>query len=244
MHSNDPVSKAVQNNLEPSPRVAPRALGGQTGWENELSLPTILERARDLDRHALGLLYERYLPTVYRYTFLRVGDTHTAEDLTSEAFFSVVSHIQQLRANDEITFVAWLLRIARNVVLAHYRTIRAHPAAQLAESLAEVTLTTRAEEGDPLTIITAREDWAEVVAALNALTEDQRNVVLYRCLLGYTTEEVAQLLDKRPGAIRALQFRALSSLVRLLSNSGVSTEATDKIPAPISGRRRVHGTGR
>ncbi len=240
----DPASKPVLSNRDPSQSTAPRDLGAQSGWENEPPLPTILERARGLDRHALGLLYERYLPTVYRYIYLRVGDTHTAEDLTSEVFFSVVSHIQQLHANDEIAFVAWLLRIARNVVLAHYRTIRTHPAAESAESMAEVTLTIRAEEGDPLTIITAREDWAEVVAALNALTEDQRNVVLYRCLLGYTTEEVAQFLEKRPGAIRALQFRALSSLVRLLNNAGVSNGATEGIPASIVGRRRVHGTGR
>jgi RNA polymerase sigma factor (sigma-70 family) len=105
-----------------------------------------------------------------------------------------------------------------------------------------VTLIASAEEGDPLAIITAREDWAEVVSALNTLTDDQRNVVLYRCLLGYTTEEVAQLLEKRPGAIRALQFRALTSLVRLLDKSTVPGERAGRTPELLLERRRVHGT--
>jgi RNA polymerase sigma-70 factor (ECF subfamily) len=106
----------------------------------------------------------------------------------------------------------------------------------------EVTLVASAEEGDPLAIITAREDWAEVVAALNALTEDQRSVVLYRCLFGYSTEEVARILEKRPGAVRALQFRALASLVRLLDQSAVTGEDVIPVPTLALGRHRVYGT--
>jgi RNA polymerase sigma-70 factor, ECF subfamily len=239
MHGDDLAAESVPRNLDSSQRAAPRISERRNRWENEPPLSSVLERARHLDGHALGLLYECYLPTVYRYIYLRVNDTHTAEDLTSEVFFSVVSHIQQLHAHDEIAFVAWLLRIARNAVLAHYRTMRAQPATEL---MAEDTLTTSAEEGDPLTVITAREDWAEVVAALNALTEDQRSVVLYRCLLGYSTEEVARLLEKRPGAVRALQFRALAALARLLNQSVVASEHAPHAPALALVRQRVHGT--
>ncbi|MGZ3603003.1 MAG: RNA polymerase sigma factor, partial [Ktedonobacterales bacterium] len=63
---------------------------------------------------------------------------------------------------------------------------------------------------------TARESWSEVVRALNLLTEEQRSVVLYRCVLGYPTDDVARLMEKQPGTIRALQFRALASLARHL----------------------------
>jgi RNA polymerase sigma factor (sigma-70 family) len=77
-------------------------------------------------------------------------------------------------------------------------------------------LAATAEAGDPLDVITAREDWSEVVVALHQLTEDQRNVLLHRTVLGYSTDEVARLLGKRRGTIRALQFRALTSLARVL----------------------------
>jgi len=215
----------------------------------DIPFPAILDRARALDGHALGILYERYLPVIYRFIFLRVGDTHLAEDLTSDVFFTVVAHIGQLRAEDELAFAAWMLRIARNAVSAHFRKARAQPLIEQDEA-ARLALAGSAEEGDPLAIITSREDWSEVVAALNRLTEDQRNVVLYRCLLGYSTEEVGEFLHKRPGSIRALQFRALASLARLLDRAErdqVARDGRDVAEAPQAtarGRRRGDGAGR
>ncbi|HEV8194692.1 MAG TPA: sigma factor-like helix-turn-helix DNA-binding protein, partial [Ktedonobacterales bacterium] len=94
------------------------------------------------------------------------------------------------------------------------------------------------DEDDPLAIITARESWGTVVAALNRLTEEQRTVVLYRCVLDYSAEEVADLLDKQPGTIRALQFRALASLARHLGiekqgrNAGRTRPGIDKRRLP------------
>jgi RNA polymerase sigma-70 factor, ECF subfamily len=236
---NDPAIRIGLSHSNPSLGAISQVSSEQNRSEDDLPFPSILDRARDLDKHALGLLYERYLAVVYRFVYLRVGDTHVAEDLTSDVFFSVVAHIQQLHATDELPFAAWILRIARNAVLAHYRTKRAQPPT---EPVSHLALTTSAEAGDPLDIITAREDWSAVVAALNALTEDQRNVVLYRCLLGYSAAEVGRLLEKRPGAIRALQFRALTSLARLLDQPalpGGSIEA--QAPALVTVKRRDHG---
>ena len=239
MYRNVSSVRTGLSHSNPSLDAVPQVSGEQIEWEDNLSFPSILDRARDLDKHALGLLYERYLAVVYRFVYLRVGDTHVAEDLTSDVFFSVVAHIQQLHAKDELTFAAWILRIARNAVLAHYRTKRAQPPT---ESVSHLALTTSAEAGDPLAIITAREDWSAVVTALNALTEDQRNVVLYRCLLGYSAAEVGRLLEKRPGAIRALQFRALTSLARLLDQPTLSSGGVEEqAPALATGKRRDHG---
>jgi RNA polymerase sigma-70 factor (ECF subfamily) len=192
-------------------------------WPPALPFSLALERARALDRSALGMLYRRFLPVVYRYVLARVGTVHVAEDVTAETFFAVVEGISAMRAHDELTFAAWVLGIARNKVAMHFRRLHAHP--ETPRSLPEDEQPRAvAEEDDPLAIITARESWAEVVAGLNQLTEDQRAVVLYRCVLGYSTEDVAQLLEKQPNAIRALQFRALASLARHLGASDVAAE--------------------
>src|SRR5262249_44745634 len=136
--------------------------------------------------------------------------------VTSETFFAIVEGIGATRAQDELGFTAWILGIARNKVAMHFRRLHARP--EEPRSLPEEEHPPSvADAGDPLTIITARESWAEVVAGLNQLTEDQRTVVLYRCVLGYSTEDVARMLEKQPNAIRALQFRALASLARHLS---------------------------
>jgi RNA polymerase sigma-70 factor (ECF subfamily) len=185
-------------------------------WPPALSFEGALRRACDLDQAAISLLYKRFLPVVYRYAIARVGDLYAAEDVTSETFFAMVEGIATTRATDELTFAAWLLGIARNKVALHFRALRTHPETrrELAEDAHPFTT---AEEADPLAVITARESWSEVVAALNLLTEEQRTVVLYRCILGYPTDDVARLMDKQPGTIRALQFRALASLDRHLN---------------------------
>ncbi|HEV2236971.1 MAG TPA: RNA polymerase sigma factor [Ktedonobacterales bacterium] len=203
----------------PPPGAPPRAvtLARTLPPATPLALPfaEVLRRARALDHAALALLYQRHAPLVHRYIAARVRDTHLAEDLTSEVFVRTVAHIAQLRADDELTFAAWLLRIARNAVCGHFRMTRAQPPTGPVEHAGDA-LAAGAEAGDPLDVITAREEWSEVVVALRQLTEEQRQVLLYRALLGYSTDEVARLLGKRRGAIRALRFRALAALARLL----------------------------
>lgn len=201
--------------------------GGSAGsgmtWPPALPFGLALERARALDQSALGMLYHRFMPVVYRYALARVGSVHSAEDVTSETFLAVVTGIGSMRAHDELTFAAWVLGIARHKVATHFRRQRTLP--ETRESLPEGEQPFAvADEDDPLAIITARESWAEVVAGLNKLTDEQRSVVLYRCVLGYPTEDVAQLLDKQPNAIRALQFRALASLARHLSAKDTTTK--------------------
>lgn len=206
-------------------------------WPPALQFEQALRRAQAADQQAMGMLYKRFLPVVYRYVLARVSDVHTAEDLTSETFFAVVEHIGETRAHDELTFVAWALGIARNQIAMHFRRLRARPASQFTLYDAELA-DTLAYERDPLDVITARESWGEVVAALDRLTEEQRSVILYRSVLGYSAEDVAQLLGKQPGAIRALQFRALASLARFLKIADPEEDPPSS-GVPLRGRRRV-----
>lgn len=199
------------------------ALSGMT-WPPALPFEQALQQARTADQHAMGLLYKRFLPVVYRYVLARVGDVHTAEDITSETFFAIVERIGETRAHDELTFVAWALGIARNQVAMHFRRAKSRPATQFSPSDGDNIIDTLVGDRDPLDVITARESLAEIATALERLTEEQRSVVLYRCVLGYSAEDVARLLGKQPGAIRALQFRALASLARFLSLAGAEVD--------------------
>ena len=191
----------------------------------------ILECAKAGARTEVGLLYHRYLPVVYRYTLARVGDVHAAEDLTSETFMAMMRSIRDTRAKDELGFAAWLLGIARNRVLMYFRQRKVHPEVELQPQWWGESQSI-AEEDDPLLVLTARETWQETVAAFKQLTREQQEVLLYRCVLGYSTDEVAEMMNRRTGTIRALQFRALTSLTRLL-NADATRDTSRK------GRRHV-----
>ena len=205
-------------------------------WPPTLPFDVALTRAKALDERCLSLLYVRFLPVIYRFHLAHLGDMHAAEDLTAETFVAMVEQIAQVRATEELGFAAWLLGIARNRLLLLFRARRRRPAPVYGIP-DEFPLFTRGDEADPLDVLTARESWNDIVAALNTLTEEQRTVVLYRCVLGYSAEEVGEVLGKQAGAVRALQFRALAALARRLNPQGTaSSEAPPRHPPSAKGR--------
>src|SRR5438128_7619961 len=74
---------------------------------------------------------------------------------------------------------------------------------------------------DPVRSAEARDEWDTVVKAINTLTEDQRQVLVGRLILGYDVATVARMIGKNANAVKALQFRALHSLQRLLSDIAI-----------------------
>ena len=215
-------------------------------WPGDLPFARALDRARMRDQQALSFLFHRYLPVVFRYVMSRVGDQHAAEDITSEAFLALIEGIAGARAEDELSFSAWVLGIARNKVLRHFRRLRTHPESRLvAESgrdhADEELLQTTAYEADPLGVVTARESVEEVIAALRHLSHEQQDVVLYRCVLGYSTHDVARFLDKQPAAIRQIQHRALTELARRLGLDATQKSQVEPHPlGAVDPERRTH----
>jgi RNA polymerase sigma-70 factor, ECF subfamily len=183
----------------------------------------LLDGARQGNAEALSALYHRFLPGIFGYMATRVPNRTTAEDLTSDVFLQMVEGIAHLRAEHEAGFSAWLLRIARVTVAGYYRKREKQPAPLSLSG--EAWENTYAEplmlleshpEADPVQWTEAREDWQAVVGAINHLTEEQRQVLVGRLILGYDVATVAHMLGKKANAVKALQFRALQSLQRLL----------------------------
>jgi RNA polymerase sigma-70 factor (ECF subfamily) len=197
----------------------------------------LLESARQGDSEALSMLYKRFLPGIFSYIVIRVPDRFTAEDLTSDVFLQMVEGIHHLRATDEAGFTAWLLRIARVAVAGYYRKREKQPVqvslpAESREGMQAERLAIPANslETDPAYWTEAREEWHAVVQAINTLTEEQRQVLVGRLILGYDIAAVARIIGKKTNAVKALQFRALNSLRRLLGKHHVlaSTPQGDK----------------
>lgn len=205
----------------PASRFGSRAQKMRWTWPPERSFSSVLECAQAGEDWEVGILYHTYMPVVYRYILARVADVPTAEDLTSETFMAMMRGIRDTRAEDELGFAAWLLGIARNHVLMHFRKRKIHPEVALQPQWWGESQSV-AEEDDPLLVLLARERWNETVSALGQLTPEQREVVVRRCVMGDSTEHVAQAMQRQTGTIRALQFRALATLSRLLNANGAA----------------------
>jgi RNA polymerase sigma-70 factor (ECF subfamily) len=186
----------------------------------------LFNRARQGDSEALSVLYRQFLPGIFGYIATRVPERTVAEDLTSEVFLQMVEGIHALRANDEAGFAAWLLRIARVTVAGFYRKRARQPQVlsfpnEDAPGDPQIFLESHPET-NPVFQAETREDWQRVVQAINHLTEEQRQVLVGRLLMGYDVETVARMIGKKGNAVKALQFRALQSLHRLLARQSSS----------------------
>lgn len=180
----------------------------------------LMARARHREDAAVAALYRRALPMIYRYVTARLGPGEVTEDVVSDVFLDMVVGIEKVRADHEAGFYTWLLQIAHAKVaraLQRRTTIEALllPLPGDQEHMSERRLYDVPDtdvRGDPQAIQELTETIAELGVAMDALTESQKVVIIGRFLLGRSIEELAHDLRKQPGAIRALQYRALELL--------------------------------
>jgi RNA polymerase sigma-70 factor, ECF subfamily len=173
-----------------------------------------IARAKEGDRDALRLLYVRYSENVYGYVRSIVRDEKEAEDLTQHVFLKLITVI--CKYDDRgIPFSGWLLRLARNVALDHLRRRRATPAEEVYGADTHM---------DEVSLERAR----NLRTALDALPEEQRNVVVMRHVIGLTPPEIAVQMGRSESSIHGLHHRgrrALQEELRRLDSAPATAAA-------------------
>lgn len=166
-----------------------------------------LQAARQMDEETLAAIYDTFSPGLYRYACRLLGDACTAEDCVAETF-SRFLHALHAGGGPQDHLQAYLYRVAHNWITDQYRRQPPPPL-----SLEEVPLhsTVSAEHTAEQAIHSE-----QVRAALTRLTVDQRQVMVLKYLEGLQNDEIALVLTKPVGAVKALQHRAETALRRLL----------------------------
>jgi len=165
------------------------------------------------DARAFGELYDRFVERVYRYLYFRTASHPEAEDLTEQVFLKAWEAIGRYRWQGR-PFLAWLYRLAHNAHIDHVRSQR--PTTSLNNEQRPLELASQSAS-----VELGRALDAEVIAgALAQLTIEQQQVIVMKFIEGLDNEQIAHTMDKREGAIRALQMRALMSLRRVLEAQG------------------------
>jgi RNA polymerase sigma-70 factor (ECF subfamily) len=167
-----------------------------------------LAEAKAFDRQTLAAIYDEYHPQIYRYISRQVEDMDTARDLTSDVFNRFLGALESGQGPDQ-SVRAWLYRAAHNIVVDHYRRRQFRAHLPLPEQLVDADANP-AEEAE-FNLAAGR-----VRLALQTLTPDQREVITLKFLAGLSNAEIADIMDKPVGAVKALQHRGLASLQRQL----------------------------
>lgn len=162
------------------------------------------------DRAAFGCLFDCYYPRVLRYCLRRLSQRAAAEDVTSEVFLSVASHLRDFPGQRDADFRRWLFRIATNSIHAHLRqSSRRQTILQSAarEGRLSGNVEGRSALGDPDLL-----DWPTIYQALLELDDREQTIVTLRFFADLTHEEIAGVVDSTAGAVRTALSRTLARL--------------------------------
>ncbi len=170
----------------------------------------LLQKASRAEPAALGMLYDQYVERIYAYIYHRVGQADLAEDLTGQVFMRMLEAVRSGKGW-RTSFSGWLYRIAHNLVIDHYR--RKHRATLVDIDDAEPL---QAQAGDPVRSVENQYERERLRTALAKLTEEQSQVISLRFLEDLSIAEVAEIMEKTEGAVKALQYRAVLALRRVM----------------------------
>jgi RNA polymerase sigma-70 factor (ECF subfamily) len=175
--------------------------------------PEVLHAARAGAPWAFERLYVELAPVVGGY--LRLQGAAEPDDLTSEAFLGVFGRLASFEGSEQ-QFRSWVFTIAHRRLIDERRRAVRRPTIMTADT----DLLDRAGgdvEQDAFAVLGT----ARVYELCADLSDDQREVLILRVVGDLTVEQVAAIIDKSVGAVKALQRRALQALRRKLERDGV-----------------------
>jgi len=169
----------------------------------------LVQRAQQHDEEAFAELYEKYFDKIYRYICLKIGNRIEAEDMTQQVFINALRSISSFKWRG-LPFSAWLFRIAHNQVVDYLRKKTRQTVFSLNESIT-------ASGDNPQKIIEQNMSIEQLVLATKVLTPAQQQVIALRFAGELPISQVAKIMGKSEGAIKALQHSAIVSLRKILN---------------------------
>ncbi len=159
---------------------------------------------------AFTAVYDHYYRRVYTYARYRVNEISAAEDLTAQIFERILNRIGDYDEN-QAPFAGWLFTIARNVVNDHLRAAHRHPTVSL-----ETQYHLTSPEALPEEAAVRRETTAELLAALETLSDREREILALKFGGSLTNRHIANIMRLSEKNVSVILYRAVRRLRRQL----------------------------
>lgn len=170
----------------------------------------VIARAQRGDSAATSVIYQTYVPLIYRYVAYRVGSDEDAEDITAEVFVRMVESLGNY-TDTGAPFEAWLYRIAAARVADFYRKRKRRTHVELTDNLVSDGM-------EPEESMLDDQETSQLREAVRHLAEEEQTILIMRFVERKSHYEVAELLDKSVSAVKSAQHRALVKLAGLLGS--------------------------
>ena len=186
-----------------------------------LSDQVLLNNYLSGDRNAISRLIERHSRRVRDYINMMIKDRDVAEDIFQETFIKAVRVIDEGRYTDNGKFLSWILRIAHNQVIDHFRAQRQSKAVTESEAGYDVLGTLRFAERTVEDSMVSDQIERDVRALVELLPSEQREVVIMRYFSGLSFKEIAEQTDVSINTALGRMRYALINLRRMIKEKNL-----------------------
>jgi len=172
----------------------------------------IKEYKRTGENKWFAMIYEETMPRIYRYYYFKTMERELSQDLTSEVFIRVYTNLRKTSL-DERTFMVWIYRVARNLLIDHFRKNNKNnlPIEQVIDNIKINDEQVLIQESSFLKKELGLEK-PQLIAALNNLTGLQKDVLILRFVEDMDYGTIAGIFKKGRGTIRGIVFRAMEKI--------------------------------
>ena len=181
----------------------------------------LVRQAKAGDAEALNGLFKRYSPRVLEIVRMRLGSALRAklesQDILQDAFTRAVKDFEHFELQNEGAFLHWLSELAHNAIKDRHDHFRAQKRDSRVESPIETEpMDDGSEEEElppgrdptPSRVIEGHEDLLRLTAAMDELSQEARDVVVFRDLEGLSFAEIGRLMKRSEDAARMVYVRA------------------------------------
>ena len=171
----------------------------------------------------LRMLINRHKSQIYTTVYFLVKDEYLAEDIFQETFLKVINTLKQGRYQEQWKFLPWVLRIARNLAIDHFRKRSKRPVVtdnegtDILENL-DVEAETNMEED-----MIRDQTQQQVRDLIQELPEKQKEVLIYRHYAGLSFKDIAELTDVSINTALGRMRYALNNLRKVMARHQITS---------------------
>ena len=159
---------------------------------NTLPDQELIHMYLDGNSQALSNLVERYKDKIYTSIYLLVKDKYLAEDIFQDVFIKVIDTLNSGRYNDEGKFLPWVMRIAHNACIDHFRKVKRSPSIKTSDDHDIFEILNFSEAGADEKMMQSQSH-QRVRKMLDMLPQDQKEVIIMRHFADLSFKEISNL---------------------------------------------------
>lgn len=168
------------------------------------------------DHHAVQLLHERYVDSIFHYIYIQTRSYHDAEELIQDVFYKAAKQLHTFEGRS--SFKTWIFKIARNAVYDYYRSQNKHKKSFAMDQALLEDMAGEAEAAEDTVLRNFHMD--ELLLAIEKLPENYQTVLHLRFFEDFSIKETAEIMGKSVLSVKSMQRRARLLLAEQIKSGG------------------------